>query len=65
MLRKENMMLTFTFNIQDTNVILNALAAQPYTAVASIISSLQAQAQEQINNNPEILASKENTLPTD
>jgi hypothetical protein len=41
------------------------LAAQPYTAVASIISSLQAQAQEQINNNPEILASKENTPPTD
>lgn len=40
--------MKFEFTEQEANVILNALAAQPYAQVAALIAKLQSQAQEQL-----------------
>jgi hypothetical protein len=43
------MNLTLTLSLEDTNKVMQALAAQPYAAVAELISLIQKQAQEQLN----------------
>ena len=46
-------MLQFSFTEQEANVILQALAAQPYSQVAAVIAKLQQQATEQQTPKPE------------
>ena len=38
----------FAFSVEETNIILNALASQPYGQVAKLIESIQQQAQSQV-----------------
>lgn len=52
-------MLNFELSVQEANVVLAALAAQPYNQVAALINKLQEQASEQIKDNPEIMKSVE------
>lgn len=40
--------MTFTVTNDEANLIVNALAAQPYQAVAGLIAKLQTQAAEQM-----------------
>ena len=44
--------LKFEFTVEQTNLILAALARMPYEAVAPMIAELQKQAQAQIDNAP-------------
>lgn len=42
-------MLNLTFTVDETNIILAALSAQPYNNVASLIANIQQQAQGQLD----------------
>lgn len=56
------MNMTFTFTAQQAQVILNALAARPYTEVSGLIETLvtQARAQEEAAaNNQSVTDAKE------
>lgn len=44
--------ITFNLSIEEANTILTALAAQPYSNVASLIVKMQQQASEQLQNQP-------------
>ena len=41
--------ITFTLNVDATNIVLSALSAKPYEQVASIIADIQKQASAQLN----------------
>ena len=45
-------MIKFEFTIEQTNLILAALARMPYEAVSNIIPEIQKQAQSQVDNMP-------------
>lgn len=45
--------LNFTFTADETNVIMNALASQPYGQVVKLINNIQRQAEAQLNPLPE------------
>lgn len=45
-------MITFNLSIEEANTVLTALAAQPYSNVASLIVKIQQQASEQLQNQP-------------
>lgn len=47
------MELEFNFNVteQEANIILNALAKEPFNIVVNVINKVQLQAKEQIDNN--------------
>jgi len=40
--------LNFTFTADEANVVLNALASQPYNQVVKLISNIQQQAEAQL-----------------
>jgi len=40
--------LTFTLSVDEANVVLNALASQPYSQVVKLISNIQQQAEAQL-----------------
>lgn len=44
--------VTLTVTVDEANVILASLAAQPYQSVASLITKLQEQGQSQITSQP-------------
>ena len=44
--------LNIALNVQDLNVVMNALAQRPYLEVAELIGKVQRQAQEQMNPAP-------------
>lgn len=48
---KEQKELTFTLSVEDANVILNALAKQPFEVVAPIIATLREQAAPQLKGD--------------
>lgn len=45
--------VNINLNVDEINVVFNALAQQPYNVVFSLIGKLQQQIQQQINNKPE------------
>ena len=40
--------LNFTFTAEETNLVMNALASQPYSQVFKLISNIQRQAEAQL-----------------
>lgn len=42
--------MIFNFSVEQVNLILNALGQMPYVQVAGMISNIQKQAQEQIQD---------------
>lgn len=44
----ENKKITFELSIEDTNIVLNALAKQPFEIVAKLINELQQTASAQL-----------------
>ena len=40
--------LNFTLTVDETNVVMNALASQPYSQVVKLISNIQQQAEAQL-----------------
>lgn len=52
-------MLTFELSVDEANTILNALAAQPYNQVATVIAKMQQQGAEQIEKNPDLISVSE------
>lgn len=51
-----NQGLSFSFTVDETNVILNALAQQPYIQVVHLIQRIQNEAQAQQQPQPPAVA---------
>jgi len=47
---KEIKELEFKLDLDETNLVLNALSKQPFETVAKLIQKLQGQAQEQLKD---------------
>lgn len=45
--------LNFSFTVDEINIIMNALASQPYGQVAKLIDGIRIQAEPQVNQSQE------------